>query len=186
MTASGGVARSYRQGGRTHAAASPWLSSKSALGVAAKAAPLQQLTLQGREEAFAQRVVVRIAHRAGRRSYAGLPAPCPERDRRVLRALVAVVNHFLRPSLPDGHVQRIQDQLGAQVGGHRPAHHPATPGIQHHRHVQKPRPRPYIGVGSDRSAFSPFERWVSPARPPNRTCDSRRIRLSMCLCRWNA
>ena len=31
------------------------------------------------------------------------------------------------------------------MGGHRPAHHPATPSIQHHRHVQKPRPRPHVG-----------------------------------------
>ena len=38
-------------------------------------------------------------------------------------------------------------------------------------------------VGSGRSALSSFERWVSPARPPNRTCDSHRIRLSMCSCR---
>ena len=40
-------------------------------------------------------------------------------------------------------------------------------------------------VGSDRSALSPFGRWVSPARPPNRTCDSHRIRLSMCSCHRN-
>src|SRR5690606_35120976 len=26
--------------------------------------------------------------------------------------------------------------------------------------------------------------WVSPARPPNRTCDSHRIRLSTWSCRW--
>ena len=38
-------------------------------------------------------------------------------------------------------------------------------------------------VGWGRSALSPFGRWVSPARPPNRTCDSHRIRLSMCSCR---
>ena len=38
-------------------------------------------------------------------------------------------------------------------------------------------------VGSDPSALSSFERWVSPARPPNRTCSSHRIRLSLCLCR---
>lgn len=36
-------------------------------------------------------------------------------------------------------------QLGAHVGGHRPAHHSASPRIQHHRQVQKPRPRPDIG-----------------------------------------
>ena len=41
----------------------------------------------------------------------------------------------------------------------------------------------YTSVGSDRSALSSFDRWVSPARPPNRTCDSHRIRLSMCSCR---
>ena len=54
------------------------------LGVAAKAAPIQQLALQGREEALAQRVVVGIAHRAGRGSHASLLAARPERDRGVL------------------------------------------------------------------------------------------------------
>ena len=39
------------------------------------------------------------------------------------------------------------------------------------------------GVGSGRSALSSLARWVSPARPPNRTCSSHRIRLSMCSCR---
>src|SRR5215203_1775695 len=29
-----------------------------------------------------------------------------------------------------------------------------------------------------------FTGWVSPARPPNRTCDSHRIRLSTWSCRW--
>ncbi len=83
--------------------------------------------------------------RAGRRTHASFLAPRPERDRGVLRALVAVMNHPVHTAPPEGHVQRVQDQFGAQVGGHRPADHPAAEGVQHHRHVQKPRPRPDIG-----------------------------------------
>ncbi len=30
-----------------------------------------------------------------------------------------------------------------------------------------------------------FRWWVSPARPPNRTCDFHRIRLSTCSCHWS-
>ena len=36
-----------------------------------------------------------------------------------------------------------------------------------------------VGVGPERPAHR-FDGWVSPARPPNRTCDFHRIRLSTC------
>ena len=38
-------------------------------------------------------------------------------------------------------------------------------------------------VGSDRARCRPLSRSVSLARPPNRTCDSHRIRLSTYTCR---
>jgi hypothetical protein len=34
--------------------------------------------------------------------------------------------------LSDRHIQGVQDQFGAQVVGHRPAHHPAAEGVQDH------------------------------------------------------
>ena len=40
-----------------------------------------------------------------------------------------------------------------------------------------------VGVGPERPVRLSIG-WVSPARPPNRTCDFHRIRLSTCSCRW--
>jgi hypothetical protein len=36
-----------------------------------------------------------------------------------------MMDYLLRPVLPQGHIQRTQDQIGAQMGFHRPAHDPA-------------------------------------------------------------
>jgi hypothetical protein len=42
-----------------------------------------------------------------------------------LAALIAVMNQALdRPAAPDGHVQGVHHQFGAQMVGHRPAHDP--------------------------------------------------------------
>ena len=55
--------------------------------------------------------------------------------------LVRVVDHILRPALPDCHFKRIEDELGAQMIGHRPADDLAAPGVQHDRKVEKARER---------------------------------------------
>ena len=39
-------------------------------------------------------------------------------------------------ALGNGHVECVQDQFGAQVLGHRPAHHPTRERVQDHREVQ--------------------------------------------------
>ena len=39
-------------------------------------------------------------------------------------------------ALGDGHVQGVQDQFGAQVGSHGPAHDPPREGIQDHGDVE--------------------------------------------------
>jgi hypothetical protein len=41
-----------------------------------------------------------------------------------------------RLALADGHIEGVQDQFGAQVVGHRPAHDPAGEAVQHHGQVQ--------------------------------------------------
>ncbi len=65
---------------------------KPGLGLGAKPPPIEQLALQGGEEALAERVVVTVADRTHRGQDSGLLAPQPERDRRVLRPLVLVVD----------------------------------------------------------------------------------------------
>ena len=81
----------------------------------------QQLAFEGREEAFAQGVIEAVADRAHGGSYTRRFAACSEGDGRVLRALVGMMDHIPRPALADRHVERIEDELGAQMGRHGPA-----------------------------------------------------------------
>jgi hypothetical protein len=50
-----------------------------------------------------------------------------------------------RPAIPDRHLQCVDDQFGAQVVGHRPAHDAAGEDIQHHRQIQPPLTCGHIG-----------------------------------------
>jgi hypothetical protein len=51
-----------------------------------------------------------------------------------------------RAALVQGHVQGIEDELGAQVCGHGPAHHAAAEGVDQHQQEQETRPGRDIGV----------------------------------------
>ena len=62
-----------------------------------------------------------------------------EGDRRVLAPLVRVMDDGRGPALRHGHVQRRQDQFGAQMGLHRPADHPPAPHVEDDGQVQEPR-----------------------------------------------
>src|SRR5438094_851281 len=111
------------------------------VGLGAEAFAIEQLALERREEALAHGVVVGIAHTAHRRPDAGLATAPAEGERRVLAALIRVMNHLGRSALRDGHVERGQDELGAEVGFHRPADDPATPRVEHDGEIQEAGPR---------------------------------------------
>src|SRR5579862_2075387 len=100
--------------------------------------PLEQLAFERGEEALTHRVVVRIAHAAHRWSHTHVPAPLPERDRRVLAALIGMVNHIDRSALRERHVERLEHELGPQVRRHRPTDDPAAPRIEDDGEVEKP------------------------------------------------
>jgi hypothetical protein len=68
---------------------------------------------------------------------------------RILRPLVAMVNDVARPTLRYCHVQRLQNQISAQMRLHGPADHPAAPGVHDYRQVQETRPRRDVGDVSD-------------------------------------
>ena len=51
---------------------------------------------------------------------------------------LGMMNDRVRASLSEGHVQRVEHQLGAQVIGHRPAHHAAAEHIEHHGEIDEP------------------------------------------------
>src|SRR6266545_5556697 len=56
------------------------------LGLGGEPLAIEQLALEGREEALAQRVVVGVAHRANRGADARRSTPAADGDRRVLAA----------------------------------------------------------------------------------------------------
>ncbi len=56
-----------------------------------------------------------------------------------LAALVAVVDDVPGPPLANGHLHRVQHQLGAQVVRHRPADDLAAPGVQDDSKVEEAR-----------------------------------------------
>src|SRR5262245_15394412 len=53
---------------------------------------IQQLALQRREETLAERIVVTVAHRSHRRAHPGRPTAEPEGNRRVLAAVIGMVD----------------------------------------------------------------------------------------------
>src|SRR5215210_2781914 len=66
---------------------------------------VDQLALESGEKTLAHGVVVAVADRTHRRADAGLATPPAELDRRVLTALVRVMDHVRWRSLSDGHFQ---------------------------------------------------------------------------------
>ena len=50
------------------------------------------------------------------------------------------MDHGGRPALAKGHVERLENQFGAQMSGHGPADDTAAESVEHHRQVEKARP----------------------------------------------
>ena len=93
-------------------------------------APIQQFTFQGREEALAHGIVVSIANRSCRRPNANFLAAFAKRQRRILRALIGVMDDIVWLAYSDGHIQGIQHQPCLQICRKGPADDAAGPGIQ--------------------------------------------------------
>ena len=94
------------------------------------------------------------------------------------------MDHVSRPRLAEGHVQGIQDQLGSQMVGHRPADDPAAPDIDDDRQIEKPRQgRGIEPAPAKAGVMSATHSWFGPAawkaRSPRsgagRACLSRRV-----------
>ncbi|MNS33180.1 hypothetical protein D3C72_652870 [compost metagenome] len=97
----------------------------------------QQLAFERGEEGLTHGVIVGIAHRAHRRLNTGVPATSPEGNRRVLAALIRVVNDILWAALRERHIQRLQHQRGTQMAAHGPAHNAPAVHIQHHCEIEE-------------------------------------------------
>src|SRR5205085_2535798 len=74
-----------------------------------EASPVEKLALERCEEGLAHRVVVRVTDRAHRGLHADLATAKAETHRRVLAALIRVMDDRRRLPLPDGHDQSIDD-----------------------------------------------------------------------------
>src|SRR3954451_18379479 len=94
----------------------------------------QQLAFERGKEALGRRVVEAIATAAHRADESDFAQPSPEGQTGVLASLVRVMNDTLRWSAsPDGHVDGFDDQLTAEMIGHRPADDAPTVDVEHHR-----------------------------------------------------
>ena len=126
----------------------------SRLGLGGEAATIQQLAFERGEETLAHGVVVGVADRPHRRAHAGLFAPMAERQRGILAALVAVMDHLARgPALSDRRLQGVEHESSPQMIGHRPADDAPAPGVQHHRQIQEPGGRRHEGDVGHHSWF---------------------------------
>src|SRR5215813_507439 len=88
---------------------------------------VEQLALERREEALAHRVIVRVPDRAHGWPHAHVAAALAEGNQCVLAAPIRMMNHVWRSALREGHVQRLEDELGAEVRCHRPADDATAP-----------------------------------------------------------
>ena len=105
------------------------------LGLITEALPLDELGLEGREEALAHRVVVGVADGAHRGPDTSLFAPQPEGNGCVLRALVAVMNDLIGSTLLERHVERIEHEVSLQIRLHGPADDASAPRVDHNRQI---------------------------------------------------
>lgn len=104
-----------------------------------ESAPGQQLALKRGEEPLRHRIVERISHRSHLRHNSGFLTALAEGVTGVLRVTVRVMDNALGTTLPECHLQPLEDQLGSRVRFDRP---PDNAGIhiQHHRQIHKAGP----------------------------------------------
>lgn len=85
--------------------------------------PMHAFGFEGRKEAFGDGVVPHIARATHAARDADIAQQALEVFARVLRAAVGVVDERRRASAtPDGHHERIRDELRGHGGLHRPPH----------------------------------------------------------------
>src|SRR5579864_3263624 len=97
----------------------------------------EQFAFKRRVETLAHCVVVAIADRTHRRANADFFAAFPECNRRVLAALVGMMNDVLWPAPMNRHVQCIEHKLRLQVACHAPPDDAPAEHVEHHGEEQE-------------------------------------------------
>ena len=64
-------------------------------------------------------------------------------------------------SLPERHIQRLEHQLAAQMGRHRPANDAAAPGVHNDREIQEAGPRTDVSDVGYPELIRPVSREIS-------------------------
>ena len=150
------------------------------LGVRAKCCAIDEFTFECRKEALTHCVVVAIADRTHRRTDTGLLTAPPERDRRVLCALIRMMDDIGRLPLVQCHVQSIEHKLGAQMSCHRPADDPPSAHVENDREEQKACPGRHESDVGDVQLIGPIGGEVT------RNKIRRRTRTSSIICCRNS
>ncbi len=83
------------------------------LGMRAECCAIDEFTFECRKETLTHCIVVAITDRTHRRTDTGLLAAPSERDRRVLCALIRMMNDIGRLPLVQRHVQCVEHKLSA-------------------------------------------------------------------------
>ena len=83
-----------------------------------EAVPLEQFAFEGGKEALSWSIVIGVPERTHRGPHAGFLAALAKSER---GTLIGLMDRIARPAPVKGHVQGVQNQLGPQVVGHRPA-----------------------------------------------------------------
>ena len=110
----------------------------------------EQFAFERGEEALGRRIVEAIATTAHGTDESGFAQPPSEGQAGVLASLVRVMDDALRwPASPDRHVDGFDDQLAAEMIGHRPADDAPAVDVEHHRQIEEPRPGRDIGDVGD-------------------------------------
>ena len=140
-----------------------------------EAGTVEQLAFQGGEEGLGHGVVVKVPDGTHRGPHPGDPTAVPEREGGVLTPLVGVVDHRLGPPVFERHLQGVQNQRGAQVHRHRPAHHAPAAGVRHHCQMQHPRHRRNKGDVGHPELEAPRNVWNSIATGMKRRSSGRQF-----------
>src|SRR5215211_1966444 len=106
---------------------------------------VDQLPLQGRDEALGHRVVVGIRYRSHRGQESGFFESATELNRGVLATSIRVMDQSGRwPASIDSHVHSVEYQLCSEIVCHGPADYSPGVGVQDEREVEPALPGPYI------------------------------------------